>query len=87
MNHKGIAFGDLFKIISEGNTAIIHHSLFICATARQTGIGIIKRLRNAAVLLYVSWDAQPQQPPAQLPEEQAQLSGQPMHFLPLFLDL
>ena len=29
MNHKGIAFGDLFKIISEGNTAIIHYSSFI----------------------------------------------------------
>ena len=26
MNNKGIAFGDLFKIISEGNTAIIHYS-------------------------------------------------------------
>ena len=26
MNNKGIAFGDLFKIISEGKTAIIHYS-------------------------------------------------------------
>ena len=30
---------------------------------------------------------QPLQPPEQFPEEQAQLSGQPIHFLPLFLDL
>jgi len=30
---------------------------------------------------------QPLQPPPQFPAEQAQLSGQPMHFFPLFLDL
>ena len=29
MNNKGIAFGDLFKIISEGNTAIINYPLSI----------------------------------------------------------
>jgi len=29
MDNEGVAFGDIFQIISEGNTAIIHYSLSI----------------------------------------------------------
>jgi len=48
----------------------------------------IKRVRSVEQTLFVIyfWSQLPQ-PQPQLPEEQAQLSGQPMHFLPLFLDL
>ena len=29
MDNEGVAFGDVFKIISEGNTTIIHYQLSI----------------------------------------------------------
>ena len=29
MDNEGVAFGDIFQIISEGNTAIIHYQLSI----------------------------------------------------------
>jgi len=36
MNNEGVAFGDIFKIISEGNTAIIHYSLSIIHSCVST---------------------------------------------------
>ena len=45
------------------------------------------RLREIPEGVFFFYFAQPVQPPPQFPLEQAQLSGQPMHFLPLFLDL
>jgi hypothetical protein len=42
---------------------------------------------QCALVLFVAYLLlQPLQLPLQLPFAQAQLSGQPMHFLPLFLD-
>jgi len=45
MDNEGVAFGDIFQIISEGNTTIIHYQLSIInyqlsirVSARQTGI-------------------------------------------------
>ena len=38
-------------------------------------------------VFYFFEDAQPLQPLEQFPGVQAQLSGQPIHFFPLFLDL
>ena len=35
MDNEGVAFGDIFQIISEGNTVIIHYSLSIIHFARQ----------------------------------------------------
>jgi len=35
MENEGVAFGDIFQIISEGNTVLIHYSLSIIHFARQ----------------------------------------------------
>jgi len=37
---EGVAEGDIFKNISEGNTAIIHYSLFIIHYPLQKGEGL-----------------------------------------------
>ena len=46
MNNEGVAFGDIFKIISEGNTAIIHYSLSIIHSCVSTINGNWHRRRE-----------------------------------------
>ena len=47
MDNEGVAFGDIFKIISEGNTTIIHYSLSIIHSCVSTINGNLMRLSSA----------------------------------------
>ena len=60
MENEGVAFGDIFKIISEGNTSIIHYTLSIIHSCVSTTNGNLKlhAAKTAASLCDViaQWD-------------------------------